>query len=88
MELNQSELIFLFKESRILFPLYSILIKCKPKKQKNKGTKKLIHIGKNPKILKITSAVPAAKNSPPKEIYKFKLSLFGFKSVKFLIIFP
>jgi hypothetical protein len=68
MELNQSELIFLFKESRILFPLYSILIKCKPKKQKSKGTKKLIHIGKNSKILKVTSTTPNTKNTAPKEM--------------------
>ena len=67
MALNQFKLIFLFKESKFLFPLNSILIKCKPKKHKIKGTKKLIQIGKNPKILKVTSIIPNAKNTPPKE---------------------
>ena len=52
MALNQFKLIFLFKVSKVLFPLNSILIKCKPRKHKNKGTKKLIQIGKKLKILK------------------------------------
>jgi len=50
-----------------LFSLNSILIKCRPKKQKAKGTKKLIQIGKNSKILKIKSATPNTKNIVPKE---------------------
>ena len=42
-------------------------IEKKAKKQKAKGTKKLNQFGKNPKILKVTSATPNTKNTPPKE---------------------
>ena len=79
---------FLLMRSKDFIPLFSILIKYKPKKPIINGNIKLKVDGKKPVILdekrefKKTSKTPIKNNAEPKYKNVFKFSLSGF--IKFI----